>query len=248
MERKKYLLMLILFFSTTVYAGTSYKEIIYNAYIMNDMSKWEKTIDAMNSQPDKSNAFMMELVNYQYGYIAWCLGNDKNKLAEQYLRDGEKNLDILEERNYQLTMINAYRAAFYGYRIKLNIFKAPFYGPKSLKCARLSIDLDPKNPYGYIQLGNSQYYMPEVFGGSKTLALEYYQKAEMLFEKDTSGTTENWNYLNLLVTIAQAFDHLKDYDSARRYYQKILSVEPAFAWVKNELYPALLKKMNNNPK
>lgn len=240
--------MLILAISTIIHAQKPYKELIYEAYIHKDMGTWEKIIERMNSQPDKSNPFMMELVNYQYGYIGWCLDNDKEKLAEKFIEVGEKYLDILEKRNYQTSMVDAYRAAFYGYKIKLNVFKAPFYGPKNLKYAKRSVDLDPENPCGYIQLGNSEYYMPEAFSGSKKKALEYYHKAEALFDKNPSETRENWNYINLLVIMAQAFEHINDYDSAKNYYQKILNIEPEFSWVKDELYPVLLKKMKDNRK
>jgi len=30
---------------------------------------------------------------------------------------------------------------------------------------------------------------------------------------------------------------------AKKYYEKILKIEPEFLWVKNELYPQLLKKI-----
>ena len=40
------------------------------------------------------NDFVLELLSYQYGYIAWCLENGKDDLARQYLDQGEKNLQI----------------------------------------------------------------------------------------------------------------------------------------------------------
>ena len=35
----------------------------------------------------------------------------------------------------------------------------------------------------------------------------------------------------------------KDYSNAKRYCEKALTLEPDFAWVKNELYPQTLEKI-----
>ncbi len=221
----------------------SYKSDIYEAYISNNMDEWKKVIDKMNLEKTKSNEFRLELLNYQYGYIAWCIGNKKEKLAKEYLELGDKNIQILEKNAYELSLVNSYKSAFYGYKIGLNKMQAPFIGPKSVECSKLAMKQDEKNPYGYIQYGNSQYYMPAVFGGSKKVAVEYYEKAKKLMEIDPSQIKQDWNYLSLLTIIAQAYTELKYYKTAQTYYDKILKIEPNFLWVKNELYPELLKKI-----
>ncbi|MBP6577255.1 MAG: tetratricopeptide repeat protein, partial [Chryseobacterium sp.] len=185
----------------------------------------------------------LELINYQYGYIGWCIGNKKNNVAEQYIQLGESNIAVLEKSGYKPSWINSYKSAFYGYKIGLNKLKAPFIGPKSVECAELSMKQDAENPYGFIQFANSQYYMPAVFGGSKSEALKYYMKAEKIMEKNQNQIKEDWNYLSLLSMIAIAYTELNDYKNAKEYYNKILNIEPNFLWVKNELYPKLLKKM-----
>ena len=55
----------------------------------------------------------------------------------------------------------------------------------------------------------------------------------------------NWNYLSLLVVIGQTYTYLKDYASAQNVYENILNLEPGFLYVKDDLYPKLLKKMEN---
>ena len=52
------------------------------------MSNWKIIIDKMESKPDKSEIFILELVNYQYGYIGWCLENDDKVQAKKYLKRG----------------------------------------------------------------------------------------------------------------------------------------------------------------
>ncbi len=243
MERTKYILIpFILFFSFNNLMA-NYKVNIYKAYISNDMGKWKNTIDRMNMEINKTNDFILELVNYQYGYIAWCIGNDKNNEGEKYLELAEKNIQLLEKKSFKLSYVNSYKSAFYGFRIGLNVLKAPFIGPKSIDCAELAIKLDKTNPYGYIQYGNSQYYMPAAFGGSKKTAIEYYLEAEKLMAIKANEIKEDWNYLNLLTIIGKAYDDIGNYKVAKLYYEKILKIEPDFLWVKNELYPNIKKKI-----
>ena len=61
--------------------------------------------------------------------------------------------------------------------------------------------------------------------------------------KNKEEISKNWNYINLLTIIAQSYALIKDYEKAKLYYEKILVIEPGFNWVKNELYPEMIKKM-----
>ena len=243
MERKKYLTLIIVLLVGSMSIYASNKSEIYKAYISSDMNRWKKTIDEMNRQQSKNNDFRLELLNYQYGYIAWCIGNKKYGVAESYIELGEKNIQVLEKTSAYISQINAYKSAFYGYRIGLNKLKAPFIGPKSVECAKLAIKQDVNNPYGYIQYANSQFYMPPVFGGSKKMALVYYTKAKNLMERNQHKNTEDWNYLSLLTMIVKSYSELKDWNNAKSQCEKILKLEPDYLWVKKELYPEILKKI-----
>jgi tetratricopeptide (TPR) repeat protein len=243
MERSGYKIIPILLLCFSLNAGANYKTEIYSAYVNNNMAKWKGIIDTMEAEKNRNNDFLAELVNYQYGYIAWCIGNKKNDEAKKYLDLAEKNISIMEEDIKNLSLVNSYKSAFYGYKIGLNLLLAPFLGNKSVDCAKLAIDLDKENPLGYVQYANIQYYMPALFGGSKKEAIGYYLKAEKLMEKNMNEMTENWNYLNLLVIIAQTYSYLDEFQSSISYYEKILIIEPVFGYVKNELYPEVLKKI-----
>lgn len=245
MERQTYFITLVLLLCFTNIKA-SYKLDIYKAYISSDMNLWKSTIDVMNQRAVKSHAFRMELLNYQYGYVGWCIGNDKIAIAENYIDLGEENIRILEKSGIYSSLVNSYKSAFYGYGIGVNLLLAPFIGPKSVDCAKLAIKQDANNPYGYIQYANSQFYMPSIFGGSKKVSLDYYKKAEYLMAKDQEAIKEDWNYLSLLSMIAKNYTELEDYANAKKYYEKILKIEPEFYWVKNELFPDLLKKIKLN--
>ena len=247
MERSKYTLIFILLFFGVTNLRASYKSDIYNAYVWNNMKNWKTLIDQMNSIKNKKNDLILELVNYQYGYVAWCIGNKKSDEAEKYLDLAEKNIELLEKEKYNLSMINAYKAAFYGYRIGLNRFKAPFIGNKSMNCAKLAMQLDANNPFGHVQYANVQYYMPPIFGGSKSDALNHYLKAKELMEKNTEFVSEDWNYISLLTIIGRAYWDLGNLQTAKTYFEKIIKLtkDASYEWVKKEMYPQLLKEIKN---
>jgi tetratricopeptide (TPR) repeat protein len=245
MERQKYIIIIIIlvFSAVSTVLASSYKNKIYEAYISNNMQKWKTIIDEMENSKNKDKEFLMELVNFQYGYIGYCIGAEKMNEAEKYLDLAKDNLEKLEKSGIEDSEISAYKSAFYGYEIGINKLKAPFVGPKSIKYSKLAIEQNPQNPMGYIQYGNSQFYMPPVFGGSKTEAVAHFKKAELLMESNKAQLVNDWNYLSLLALIGQSYFAMEDYKNAKIYYEKALNVEPNFLYVKNELLPELIKKL-----
>jgi len=235
MERTKYILIAILLFFSVNGLNASYKSEIYDAYIGNNMDGWKHTIDKMHLQTNKSDEMMLELINFQYGYIGWCIGCDKKDEAKKYLNLAEKNIELLEKKSFRPSYINSYKAAFYGFRIKLSPVKAPVIGPKSIECAKLAIKQDVANPFGHIQYGNTQLYMPAAFGGSKKVAIDHFLKAQKIMESRQDEIKEDWNYISLLTIIGKAYEETRNYKVAKQYYDKILKIEPEFMWIKKEV-------------
>lgn len=249
MERKKHLLTALLLLISLSFFGQNGQNnqnsrSIYQAYINGDMESWLQVIVQADKQPEKTESDILELINYQYGYIAWCLGQKLTDQAKQYLKQAQKNIDILEKKEYNMSSLYAYKAAFIGYEIGLSPVKAPFMGPKSLDYAEKAISSDPLNPLTYSQLGNITYYTPKLFGGSQIQALNHYLMALSLMESNPKQLPGNWNYLNLLATIINAYIDLEQYSSAHDYCIKTLRLEPDFKWVKNELLPLIRNKLN----
>jgi tetratricopeptide (TPR) repeat protein len=238
-------IIVFILLSNSLQLNTIYRSEIYSAYVNNKMDLWRDVIDRMDTIPEKSNELLLELVNYQYGYIGYCAGFDKKEEAKKYLDLAERNIEILEKCNYNLSVINSYKAAFYGFRIGLNPISAPVNGFRSIDCAKMALKLDSANYLAYVQYGNMKFYMPSALGGSKKVALEYYLKARDLLERETDSITGNWNYLSLQVVLGQTYTYLNDYLSAQKVYDTILKIEPEFLYVKDDLYPKLLKKMEN---
>jgi tetratricopeptide (TPR) repeat protein len=246
MERKKYILFtLLLVFVTLWLADTPSRQMkVYRAYVSNGMDQWKVIVDKMQKVDNPQLSYRFEMLNYQYGYIAYLIGKEKNDEAEKYLKNAWDNLEFLEDKDYQLASIYGYRSAFYGYEIGLNAVMAPYYGPKSMRFAKKAIEKDPSDPMGFTQYANIQFYMPAAFGGSKKEAVEYYQKAITKMEARKKWR-HNWNYLSLLATYGQALEALDKNQEAFKVYKKALSIEPDFQWIKIDLLPKLKKKIEN---
>ncbi|MGC9375511.1 MAG: hypothetical protein ACP5DQ_10790 [Bacteroidales bacterium] len=241
MERTKYILITFLVsFCVSVFGQTNTK--IYKAYIHGNMVAWKTHMDSYKAN---TNEQKMNLVNYQYGYIAYCIDQDKDDEAEKYLAKAETLLAELEKQQYEISMVNAYKSAFIGFKIGLSPYKAPFIGQASLDFAKKSVAQDGRNYFGYVQLGNIAFYTPAIFGGSKEDAMKHYLKALELLDKNHASLNDNWNYLNLLATIINAYYEIGNYEKAKQYCIKTLAIESNFDWVKNVLYPKTLKKTEN---
>lgn len=238
MERKIYLLALLSVLIFYTISGQNNKS-IYRAYVYNQMNFWKKAMDSIETSGNLSDSKYLELLNYYYGYIAWCISNKNYKDAKIYIEKSEKIIDLLDKHNYKVAILYSYKAALIGYEIGISKYKAPFIGRNSIKYAKESIKLDNTNAMGYLQLGNIAYYTPKLFGGSKKEALDYYLCALKLMEKNQEQIKYNWNYLNLLVNIINTYVEMKQYDLAEKFCIKALQFEPEFDWVKNDIYPKL---------
>lgn len=248
MERKIYITFILLLLFIPIQAQNLYKQVIYDAYIKGDMKIWKTTIDIMHKQPNKSHVYKMELVSYLYGYIGWCIGNERKGEARPYLDIAIKYADELEKGKYNPSLVSAYHAAFNGYSIALAPYKVIFFGTRSIKYAEKAVSQNKNNYFGYLQLGNIDFYKPPTFGGDKNRAIQYYKQAQELMEKDKISIKNDWNYLNIMVSIARAYYELGKYKEAQAYYESILRIEPRFQWVKNKLLPELLQKIKNEKK
>lgn len=240
MERSKYILILFifLFFNQQSFAQP-FQDRIYNAFIHGRMDDWEVVLNTMEDTNNPTPAFQLAFLNFQYGYIAWCIGTDRTRQARYWMTKMEDLMNALDRRNIEPATILAYRAAFIGFRIGLNRLQAPFIGPKSIEYARLSMEKDANNPMGFLQYANILRYTPMLLGGSRTDAIRYYRLALRKMEQQK---TRNWNYLSLLATIATALYENNQRTEAIAYLDKALVVEPNFQWIKAELYPKFTRK------
>lgn len=244
MERTKYLLIILTVFLSFNALGQNNKA-IYQAYISGDMGKWKHTMDSIAATRPNTNPGKLELVNYQYGYIGWCIENHKTSEAKSYMEKLEQLIGFLEQQKYELSKLYAYRAALIGYQIGIAPYKAPFIGSESLAYAKQSLHTDSLNSLGHNQLGNIAYHTPKLLGGSKQKALQHYLKALKIWESQKQDIKHNWNYLNLIATIIKTYFELGQYEQAKKYCTKALKIEPKFDWVKNKMCPEIQNKQTH---
>lgn len=227
-------------FSLVVHGNN--KSTIYNCYINSQMPVWKSCIDRLDSQVVHDKGLLPELINYQYGYIGWCLENNQKEQAITYLKRAGENVENLDEMQMDPALVNAYKAAFLGFHIAINKFSAPLLGPKSAEFARQAVLLNPTEPFGYIQSGNVQLHTPALLGGSKKEALAQFLKAKSLMEKKPDEVQGDWNYLYLLTQIAKTYESLREVAKAKLMYEEILRIEPGFKLIRDDLYPKLINK------
>ena len=89
-------------------------------------------------------------------------------------------------------------------------------------------------------MANYKYHTPSFLGGDVDQAIKYYRYAIQLFEL-TNQVKDNWQYMNTLVWLAISYDKKGDSTDAKKVLNKVLSLEPDFTWVKNDLYPKILR-------
>ncbi len=238
---------IVLLVSSQAYSQSQYTDSLFQAYIKSDMKQWKRVIDQMQAHSFNQNQveFTAELVNYQYGYVAWHIGNDLEDEAEKYLDLAIENLEWLEENNFDEASTLAYWAAFYGFRIGINTWYVTLYGYKCNSSAEKAVEIDSANPFCHIQMANLRYYQPPILGGSLQEAIDYYLKAESIYlTRPIKDRNRDWIYLNLLATIASFYTEFKDYPKAKVYYEKLLNIQPNYDWVKLKMLPDLIEKMN----
>ena len=238
------LLLAFLMHFPSVRAQTPYSEEIYQAYVDGDMEKWKSLIQIMNKEKKDpvQLGFLYELGLLKYGFIAYCIDHDMKEEAREQIETVLEDIEDMIEIDPEFAKGYALWGAVYGFRIQLNPFRAVYLGPRSMDKIEKSIGLDPKTAAGWLEMANSEFYRPAIFGGDKEQSIETYKKAILYFEKDASDLKNNWHYLNALVALANAYEETDQLNNAVLQYEKILSIAPDFAWVRDELYPEAIKK------
>ena len=219
---------------------------IYDAYLDSRMDLWKATMNQMERQAAESDdpSLLYELTEVQYGYIGYCLSMKQKKEAERVLEVAEKQVEMLLDTEVNQSRLYSLMGAFYGYRVSLQPIRAPYFGKRSEEANQIALKLGPGEPQAWMERGNIAFYKPAIFGGSKDEAVPYYEKAVELFEADPGRTRQNWVYLMCLAGLGIAYEETGHVEKAGEVYRKLLGKEPAFKWVRDELYPEYLQKQS----
>jgi hypothetical protein len=180
------------------------------------MSSWPGLIAEMEKVKSIDLDWQTEIVKAMYGFVGYQLSNKNKDLARAYVSKADVYLEKLVKDHPQNAQLHSLTGAFYGYKISLAFYKAPFLGPKSLSHIEKAIELDPAEPMGYVEKGNSLLYRPAAFGGDKNQALVLYRKALNLMEAQNIKKC-NWQKMLLRAFILKGLVETDQNDEAKAF-------------------------------
>lgn len=201
MQNIKYLIVILVLFSSFSAKAQKidlayFQCAFYDSYKSGTMAPWPALIAEMEKSGSQDVAWQTEMVKAMYGYVGYQLGIKNKDMARVYINKADIYLEKLLDDHPRNAQLHSLAGALCGYKISLSFYKAPFLGPKSLSHIEKAIELDPAEPMGYIEKGNSLLYRPAAFGGDKKEALVFYRKALKLME---SGNNQKCNWQHMLL-------------------------------------------------
>jgi len=225
------------------------KTIADNAYKMYDRNLFLKAREVFEQayNSDKSNPLPLYHLTYiDEKLLEMSLRKGNEDLFDKYYDGAVKNAEQLSQTNDWESEGKTILAAIYTYKIANSPMSAISLSPKVHGLLDDAQKVNDKNPRSYIIRGIMKYNTPGIFGGSYEEAAKNFSKAVSLFEKqDIIETLQpTWGYLESLAWLGRSLEQLDNFESAKFAYQKALSVEPEFSWVKYSLLPNLEKKIN----
>ena len=195
------------------------------------MAPWPGLIAEMEKAKSTDLGWQTEMVKAMYGLVGYQLGVKNKDLARYYVNKADIYLGKLLKVYPRNAQLHSLSGAFYGYKISLSFYKAPFYGPKSMSHIEKAIEIDPAEPMGYIEKGNSLMYRPAAFGGDKVEALAYYKKALKLMETHNKQQC-NWQQMLLRAFILKSLYETGQTAEANVFMQEMQKDYGSMNWIK----------------
>jgi tetratricopeptide (TPR) repeat protein len=112
-----------------------------------------------------------------------------------------------------------------GQAISANVLQGMKYGHCAQDEVNKAVQLDPKSPINYVSRGVGYYYLPQGLGGGVDLAIKDFQKAVEIDPK----LPEAHLWLGLALRKANRNPE------ARKEFQKVIDLNPARVWAKQQL-------------
>lgn len=238
MERKtnKVLILIALLLIPPFFVTAQKKDLAYyqcaffESYRSGNMSPWPSLIAEMERVKTTDQEWQTEMVKAMYGMVGYQIGAKHKDLAKVYVTKADIYLERLLNAHPKSARLHSLSGAIYGYKIALAFYKAPFLGPKSMYHIEKAIELDPAEPMGYIEKGNSLMYRPTVFGGNKMEALTFYRKALKLM--DTRNTLKcDWQKMLLRAFILKGLYETNQNTEAKTFLNEMKKDYGSMEWI-----------------
>lgn len=234
--------------SAQTVSSAAANEAAYKAYLSSEPSNnvketWKKIVAQqqaeLNATPnDKTARFKLTLA--QYGLLTSTMRDKDEDLFDDYIDETIEHLETLIEENEKWGDPKALLGGLYGMKIMYSPLKAMYYGPKSSGLMDEALKNSPDSPLVWKLYGNSKFFTPEMWGGDIEEAIKAYERSVQLYESEEQ-TTHNWFYLDTFAFLGQAYVKNNQKDKAIIAYEKALTLEPNYSWVKYQLLPAAKK-------
>lgn len=203
---------------------------LYQAYLERDMHVWQEYI-ASADWGNLSVEEQIQLLNYEYGFTAYMLGQNEEEAHKQILRY-EQHLESLKGELSESRYF-AYLSSVYTYKLGLDKKHLMKYASGIFDNIKRAIELDNNDALACSMQGNVEFYSPF---GSKKKALAYYQRADSLYQEGAKEY-EQWNRCAVQLTMVQCLIKQEKKKEAKRLCEQYIAKEPAF-----ELMKQLLKQ------
>ena len=208
-----------------------YQCAFFESYRDGNMTPWPGLIAEMEIAKSADLDWQTEIIKAMYGLVGYQIGAGRKDLAKVYVNKAADYVDKLLDNHPENAKLHSLSGALYGYKIALAFYKAPFLGPKCMYHIGKAIDLDPFDPSGYIEKGNSLMYRPAAFGGDKKEALTFYRKALKLMDKGSSLKCD-WQKMLLRAFILKALYETNQTSEARAFNTEMKKDYGSMDWIK----------------
>jgi len=208
-----------------------YQCAFYDSYKSGSMAPWPALIDEMGKVNSTDLEWQTEIVKAIYGLVGYQIGQGQKEEARKYIDKADNYLDKLLDKYPRNAKLHSLSGAFYGFKISLAVYKAPFLGPKSLSHIDKAIELDPNEPMGYIEKGNSLMYRPAAFGGDKVEGLKLYRNALLLMDSKVNGKCD-WQKMLLRTFIVKGLYETNQKVEAKAFVKEMEKEYGSLDWIK----------------
>ena len=240
-------LLFALFISGTAGAESPYRKTTFDLFVSGNILQWDKIIATMkNDSACQSLDDKVELLSYYYGLVGHLIDIGEKKEARKVLNEALSIVEPLVKANPEDARLSGLMANFQGFQIALSPLKATTLARGMMRYAHKAEETAPENPDVNIWSANILFYMPDIFGGDTQKSREYYRKALQLYENDESLRSNNWMYLQLIITLGLVEEKDRNYEKAHEYFSKAMELYPEYPHLKNVLYPRILEELGNS--
>ncbi|HBZ34184.1 MAG TPA: hypothetical protein DEO38_03680 [Bacteroidales bacterium] len=213
-------------------------EELYNDYLTGKMVLWGEYLAANDNNGNVNDEELQRLVNYDYGYIAWLIDEQRRDDAQHRLAIFQRRVEMLKQiEDIDMADVYVYQAAVAAFNWMLNKIKLN-YAKKAIDYTDKAIKENSSNPRALSLLGNAQFNNP--FGSNKD-AVKTLLRAIEMFQR-YGEDKHSWGYTATRLSLVQCYEKLGQKDKAIQYAKQILTDSPEFIYLRDVYLPKLMKK------